>query len=339
MFSFKRNKRWSGTVLTSIFLLILQFCWIYRTYQLEQQQLFAYIEKAFEEAYRKEQTYRVPVVDIVNPGSVTIESCGNEEVLIIRQCPEPDTIIYNNLSGHSIDRFINRVFGDLRAQIAPMNIYCMADLFAGLLHDADIPMAFVIERIKTDTGELLETSALPDKKQPNTKYSKTIHLTISDTESLQGIVQITPGIILRHITGTLIFTFCLVFVIITLIWLLFRTQSTRPDNEKTKQESHPTLHQTFRIGKYTFDPNKNELSGFDESIQLNKKENAILYALCMQHGNIVERQTLLHENWGSSGLIYSRSLDTYLTTLRKYLKKDTAVQIITIKGVGYKLVY
>jgi len=95
----------------------------------------------------------------------------------------------------------------------------------------------------------------------------------------------------------------------------------------------------FRIGQYHFDPNKNELTGFGECIQLNKKENSILQALCAKQGNVVERNLLLDENWGSLGLVYSRSLDTYLATLRKYLRKDSSVQIVTIKGVGYKLVY
>ena len=62
-----------------------------------------------------------------------------------------------------------------------------------------------------------------------------------------------------------------------------------------------------------------------------------MYALCLNEGNVVERNALLEENWGSNGIIYSRSLDTYLTSLRKYLKKDPEIQIVTVKGVGYKL--
>jgi len=290
-------------------------------------------------AYQKEQTYRVLVVDIVNPGAVTIESCGREEVYIIRNCPEPDTIVYSNSSGHSIDQFINRVFGDLREQIVPMNIYCMADLFAGLLHDEDIPAVFVIERYHINTGELLETSSLPDKKQPNLKQSEIINLEISDTESLRGIVQVTPNVILGRMIGTLLSTTCITFFIIGYMLMLYRLQFTKSEEtDEVPVKSTVIPQQLFQIGQYCFDPGKNELNGFDESIQLNKKENAILFALCVQQGNVVERQALLQENWGSSGAIYSRSLDTYLATLRKYLKKDASVQIVTVKGVGYKLV-
>jgi DNA-binding response OmpR family regulator len=94
----------------------------------------------------------------------------------------------------------------------------------------------------------------------------------------------------------------------------------------------------FFIGQYRFDPDKNELAGFGETILLNRKENCILRSLCIKQGNVVERSQLLDENWGSLGAVYSRSLDTYLTTLRKYLRKDPSIQIITVKGVGYKLV-
>lgn len=344
MFSYKKNIYSFVLVLaSSLLLLILQAIWGCKTYRLERQQLLSYIEKAMELAYQKEQTYRVPVVDIVNPGAVTIESCGNEEVYIIRKCPEPDTIVYNNLSGRSIDQFINRVFGDLREQIVPMNIYCMADLFAGLLHDADIPAVFVIERFNTNTGDLLETSSLPDKKHPDPEQSEVITLEISDNESLRGIVQLTPGIVLGRMDTTLICSVFLVVLTIGFILMLCFSQSKKQSMPIDDRESDnlPELpqHRIFQIGQFNFDPGKNELNGFNESIQLNKKENAILYALCAQHGNVVERHALLQENWGNSGIIYSRSLDTYLATLRKYLKKDTSIQIVTIKGVGYKLVY
>lgn len=93
----------------------------------------------------------------------------------------------------------------------------------------------------------------------------------------------------------------------------------------------------FQLGNYTFDAQKSELHGFGERRYLNKKENEILKELCLKMGYIVERAHLLEKYWEDSGLIYSRSLDTYIAKLRKYLKNDPSVQIITVKGVGYKL--
>jgi len=341
MFSHQKQIRsFLFALIGSIFLLALQSVWLRRAYLSERQQMMNSIKDAFNRAYQKEQTYRIPVVDIVNPGAITIESCGNEEILIIRKCPEPDTIVYNNISGHSIESFLSNVFLDLREQIVPLNIYCLADLFAGMLHDKDIPVAFVLERFDANTGEVLETSLLSGKKQPKIASENIIISKISDKEAIRAILQITPGTVLAGMTGTLACTFCFFAVTLIFIILFCYSQRTQPsDKQKNTIQTSELQNDTFRIGKYHFDSAKNELTGFGECMQLNKKENSILLALCMRQGNVIERSVLLEENWGSLGMVYSRSLDTYLTTLRKYLKKDPSVQIITIKSVGYKLVY
>ena len=165
------------------------------------------------------------------------------------------------------------------------------------------------------------------------KPDNTVVLEISDAESIRAILKITPEIVLGNMSGILFFTVCFVIIILLSIFLLYKTE------KHTDEPVKNIPNNTFQIGKYTFNPHKNELQGFNKTIQLNKKENSILYALCMNRGNVVERNVLLEENWGSSGMIYSRSLDTYLTSLRKYLKKDPTIQIVTVKGLGYKLVY
>lgn len=323
---------------SSILLLVLQSIWICHTYQQEHSRLKIELKEAFAQAYQKEQTYRVPVVDIVNPGELSIQSCGNEEIMIVRKCTLGDTIVYNNLSGRSIEKFIDRVFRDLRENIVPMNIYCLSDLFGGMLHDKDIPATFTIERYNIASGEVLETTLPPGEQHIRTVYDSEIVIEVSDVEAVRAILQITPGIILRNMASTLICTFILVVFILLCISILYRVMKQKKDAEQP-EINHEQTRDSFCIGRYSFDPSKNELRGFDEVIQLNKKENSILCALCLRQGNVVERNALLEDNWGSSGIIYSRSLDTYLATLRKYLKKDPDIQIVTVKGVGYKLVY
>jgi hypothetical protein len=333
-----------------IILLLMQSLLLHYVYRLTCRQLLTDMHGAFRQAYQKEQTYRIPVADIVNPAPVTIESCGTEEVQIIRKCPEPDTIVYKNPSEYSIETFINRVFADLREHIEPMNIYCLADLFAGMLHDRNIPVYFVIERFDVSSGKVLDSSLLPDKKQPEMNPATTIILDISEQEALRAILHITPGAILGHMTDVLIYSILLILIeVICSFLMIYHHKKAKPhiageEDETTqsapaKRDNADRVNHIFAIGRYQFIPAKNELQGFGEAILLNKKENAILYSLCMQCGNVVTRNTLLKENWGDSGFIYSRSLDTYITTLRKYFKKDTSVQIVTIKGVGYKLVY
>ena len=354
MTSLKKKYYLLSVILAGIVsVLILQAVWLHFAYTQTRQQLMVHVKEAFEEAYRKEQTYRVPVVDIVNPGSVTIESCGTEEIQIIRKCPLPDTIVYNNPSGHSIESFINRVFVDLREHIVPMNINCLADLFAGMLYEKNISAFFVIERFDVATGKVLDTSLLPDRRQPDMNPRTTLFLGISEKESLRAVIQITPGVVFGQMTGTLILSIILIAFVAYCLAFIYRL---KPDVIKAGEsyikdaeertgifsESDYSVNtgfdSIFNIGQYIFDPAKNDLHGYGESIQLNKKENSILYALCAQCGKVVDRSTLLSENWGSNGVIYSRSLDTYIATLRKYLKKDASIQIVTIKGLGYKIV-
>ena len=346
-----------STCISLILVLTLQGVWLRHTYKQTMRQLMVNIEDAFEQAYRKEQTYRIPVIDIVNPGSVIIESCGTEEIQIIRRCPTQDTIVYNNPSGHSIETFISRVFVDLREHIVPMNINCLADLFAGMLYEKDITTYFVVERFDVESGRVLDSSLLPDKRQPKMNHENTILLEISDKESLRAIIEMKYTVVLGQMTGTFIITLCLLIMIgFSLIFVVvFQGKVISNDDMELSRAieqdtitgvvNEPTVssnagfNNTFYIGQYTFDPAKNDLNGYGKSVQLNKKENSILYALCSQCGNVVGRNHLLSENWGDSGVIYSRSLDTYIATLRKYFKKDPTIQIITIKGVGYKIVY
>ena len=349
----KNNYLLSGVTAAIVSVLILQSVWLHYAYLQTRQQLMVHIEEAFGQAYRKEQTYRIPVIDIVNPGALTIESCGTEEIQIIRKCVIPDTIVFNNPSGHSIESFINRVFVDLREHIVPMNINCLADLFAGMLHEKDIRAYFVIERFDVATGKILDTSLLPDKKQPGMNPETTLLYNISEKESLRTIIEMTPAVVLGQMTGTLMLTIILIVVVACCLLFIYRYMrsvmnmaNAREFPEKVSDSFTDAVSESninvpdrkFNIGQYMFDPAKNELLGFGESVQLNKKENTILYALCAKCGNIVERGILLSDNWGDNGVIYSRSLDTYITTLRKYLKKDPSIQIITIKGVGYKIV-
>ena len=344
MVSSKKNIQLRLFVVTGIVcLLILQATGLYSTYRFTSSQLIIEANEAFTSAYQKEQTYRVPFATIVNTGAIIIESCGTEEVQIIRNCPEPDTVFYNNLSGHTIESFINHVFVDLREQITPINIYCLADLFSGMLYENNNSLHFVVERFNTSTGEILDSSLLPDKEQPKSNLKTTIVIDVSEKESLRAVLFITNQMIFRRMAGFLISTALLTIIAITCLYCLYIRRL------KANKEQQPTItaansavgnsvEQSFAIGCFTFNPTKNELHGFGETIQLNKKENSILFMLCEQCGNVVDRHVLLQENWGSNGIIYSRSLDTYITVIRKYLKKEPCVQLVTIKGVGYKLV-
>ncbi|MCR8892574.1 response regulator transcription factor [Bacteroides sp. ET336] len=90
----------------------------------------------------------------------------------------------------------------------------------------------------------------------------------------------------------------------------------------------------FTIGKYSFDPTQNLLIFENEQHNLTAKESKIIEMLCREKGKVVSRENILNEIWGNSDFYSSRSLDVFITKLRKYLSKDTDVSLNVLKGVG-----
>ncbi len=96
-------------------------------------------------------------------------------------------------------------------------------------------------------------------------------------------------------------------------------------------------HNEFSIGKYHFDYNHYHLSadGFEKT--LTKKEAEILKLLTEQQGKVIERELLTNMIWGDDNYFVGRSLDVFISKLRKYLSLDESVKIKNIHGVGFIL--
>lgn len=95
---------------------------------------------------------------------------------------------------------------------------------------------------------------------------------------------------------------------------------------------------TITFGTFTLDIRRQLLLYLDQEIKLSYRETKLL-ALLAQHQNaVIERKQILQDLWGDDSFFNSRNLDVYITKLRKYLKADAAVELITLKGVGYRLV-
>jgi DNA-binding response OmpR family regulator len=92
------------------------------------------------------------------------------------------------------------------------------------------------------------------------------------------------------------------------------------------------------LGAYTFNSKRQTLLHPTEDRKLSYRESELLKALLNNKNEIVERRDILNLLWGSDSFFNSRNLDVYITKLRNYLKLDPAIEIITIKGVGYRFV-
>jgi DNA-binding response OmpR family regulator len=92
------------------------------------------------------------------------------------------------------------------------------------------------------------------------------------------------------------------------------------------------------IGKYNFQLNRQVLSNGKEERKLSYRESELLKLLYENRSSIIDRKDILNLLWGNDSFFNSRNLDVYITKLRSYLKEDPSLEIITIKGVGYRFV-
>jgi two-component system OmpR family response regulator len=94
----------------------------------------------------------------------------------------------------------------------------------------------------------------------------------------------------------------------------------------------------YSIGQYHFDPLKQILSYKEQPVKLTTKESELLELLCRNENVILERNYALKTIWIDDNYFNARSMDVYISRLRKYLGKDPSVKIVNVHGRGYKLI-
>lgn len=94
----------------------------------------------------------------------------------------------------------------------------------------------------------------------------------------------------------------------------------------------------FSIGQYTFNYPHQTLQISDQTETLSHREAEILRMLCQHANDVMHRKPVLLELWGDDSFFNARSMDVFITKLRKKLKADPSVQIVNIRGIGYKLI-
>jgi DNA-binding response OmpR family regulator len=93
----------------------------------------------------------------------------------------------------------------------------------------------------------------------------------------------------------------------------------------------------FTVKDYHFYPDKRIIVKDGEEKKLTSKESELLRLLCMFKGEVVDRNDALNMVWGDDNYFNSRSMDVYITKLRKIFKGDDEIQIINSHGKGFKL--
>ncbi|WP_339753578.1 winged helix-turn-helix domain-containing protein [uncultured Winogradskyella sp.] len=111
-----------------------------------------------------------------------------------------------------------------------------------------------------------------------------------------------------------------------LIYKKVKSDTTKQDNEAIE-----------RLGSFYFYPEQNKLVKEAEEISLSKKECELLELFVARPNEIIKRNELTKRVWEDNGVFVGRSLDTYISKLRKKLKSDNSIKLTNVHGIGYKL--
>lgn len=95
----------------------------------------------------------------------------------------------------------------------------------------------------------------------------------------------------------------------------------------------------LEIGNYTFNFPKQHITFNDsEKVQLTHREAHLLYHLIKNKNEVLDRSLILNKLWGTDDFFTARSMDVFITKLRKKLKQDESIKIVNVRGFGYKLI-
>ena len=118
--------------------------------------------------------------------------------------------------------------------------------------------------------------------------------------------------------------------------LIVRINSLLRVPHKKSQQNNEELK--CAVGEYYFNSVTQDLSKGNEITKLSFRESSLLKLLIENKNEVLSRKIALELLWGSDNFFNARSMDVFVTKLRKHLKADVSIQIVNIRGLGYKLI-
>lgn len=201
--------------------------------------------------------------------------------------------------------------------------------------------SYIVEVEQCETGELVysfemgyfeKSDIIPceTRIQPKSCYSLLFTL-IEPGETNTAL----PGVTLNTSNGSNTQTSKMYYIIIVLLIILIAVVLFFLWKRRNKSTINPDL---ITLGEYHFDKRNTELIIEHQRIELSSKEADLLLLLYNAVNTTVEREVILNMVWGDEGDYVGRTLDVFISKLRKKLEFDSKVKIVNIRGVGYKLV-
>jgi DNA-binding response OmpR family regulator len=106
------------------------------------------------------------------------------------------------------------------------------------------------------------------------------------------------------------------------------------------RKKHENTDAVIAIGEYKFNVKKQQLQFKDETAQpLTHREAQLLFHLNINKNQVLNRSLILKKLWGNDDFFNARSMDVFITRLRKKLQRDKNIQILNVRGFGYKITY
>ncbi|GAB1464448.1 response regulator transcription factor [Pedobacter sp.] len=104
-----------------------------------------------------------------------------------------------------------------------------------------------------------------------------------------------------------------------------------------KREQKSKLAQSISIGKYNFLPSQYQIVFNDKTYTITEKETELLILLSQNNHKVLNRKEILEKLWGENDYFLGRSLDVFMTRLRKYFKEDDRIKFDSVRGIGFKV--
>jgi hypothetical protein len=178
----------------------------------------------------------------------------------------------------------------------------------------------------------LETGIIPCKGRDLPKSCYNLYFTLIEHNEAQASLKTVSGGTLPNVgdESSSLNKSTLVFLILLIGVFMFFLFNKNPKNQVDEN--------LIQLGAFYFDARNTELRAGQTKFELTGKEADLLMLLYQKANTTVERDIILNKVWGDEGDYVGRTLDVFISKLRKKLETDSTIKIVNIRGVGYKLV-
>lgn len=207
-----------------------------------------------------------------------------------------------------------------------------------VMNDAGLKEGYIVEVVECKTDKVVYSyemnnlknmDIIPCKSRDMPRSCYELLLTISGTKAtLNQLVPATTGNSNNKTSLALLFGFVAVSLLVVALYMY----------RKKRRKASSMDHDLISLGQYSFNKTSSELIIKKNRMELSGKEADLLLLLYKAANTTVEREYILNAVWGDDGDYVGRTLDVFISKLRKKLEADSNLKIVNIRGVGYKLV-